>query len=69
MRESLFHAMTQQKPLFGTKPLPMKLKKLTDAEIDEMGIQAFGNLYYYHPEEIKHLISLVQKRLEGKNRA
>jgi len=59
--------MTQQRPLFET--LPMKLRKLSEAEIEELGIQAFGNLYYYYPDQIKDLIELVQKRLEGKNRA
>ena len=30
--------------------LPMKLRKLSEAEIEELGIQAFGNLYYYYPD-------------------
>lgn len=47
----------------------MKLRKISEAEIEELGIQAFGNLYYYYPDQIKDLIEMVQKRLEGKNRA
>jgi hypothetical protein len=61
--------MTQQKPLFGNKELRIKLRKLTDQDIEELGLQSFGNLYYYYPDQIKDLIELVQKRLEGKNRA
>jgi hypothetical protein len=61
--------MTQQKPLFGIKELRIKLRKLTDQDIEEIGLQSFGNLWYYYPDQIKKLVKLVHKRLEGKNRA
>ena len=60
--------MPQQSPLFARKELPIKLKRLTEDEVDEIAIQSFGNLYYYYPDQIKHLLRLAQARLEGKNR-
>jgi hypothetical protein len=59
--------MIQQRPLLEN--LPIKLKKLTDQDIEEIGLQSFGNLWYYYPDQIKQLVKLVHKRLEGKNRA
>lgn len=58
--------MTRQKPLFENKELRLRLRKLTEAEIEEIGLQAFGNLYYYHPNEIKMLVELVRKKLHRK---
>jgi hypothetical protein len=58
-----------QRTLLDSSELPLTLRKLTDQDIDEIGIKSFGNLYYYYPDQIKHLIKLTQKRLEGKNRA
>jgi hypothetical protein len=46
----------------------MKLKKLTDAEIEQLGIKHFGNLKYYYPDQIKALVLDVQKKLQGKNK-
>jgi hypothetical protein len=60
--------MIQQRPLFENKELRIKLRKLTDQDIEEIGLQSFGNLWYYYPDQIKDLINLAQKRLEGKNK-
>jgi hypothetical protein len=48
--------------------LPLKLRKLTDHEIDELGLKHFGNLKYYYPDQIKDLVLDVQKKIQGKNK-
>jgi hypothetical protein len=58
-----------QRTLLDSSELPLTLRKLTDQDIEEIGLQSFGNLYYYYPDQIKQLVKLVHKRLEGKNRA
>lgn len=60
--------MIRQRQLFETSELPLKLRKLTDHEIDELGLKHFGNLKYYYQDQIKDLVLDVQKRLEGKNK-
>jgi hypothetical protein len=55
--------------LLDSSELPLTLRKLTDQDIEEIGLQSFGNLWYYYPDQIKHIVKLAQKRLEGKNRA
>jgi hypothetical protein len=61
--------MTRQRRLFENNELPLSLRKLTDPEIEALGIKHFGNIYYYYPDQIKALVLDVQKRLEGRNRA
>jgi hypothetical protein len=58
-----------QRTLLDSSELPLTLRKLTDREIEEIGLKSFGNLWYYYPDQIKDLIKLTQKRLESKNRA
>ena len=60
--------MTQQRPLFGNEELPIKLRNLTEPEIEQLGIKHFGNLKYYYPDQIKALVLDVQKRLQGENK-
>jgi hypothetical protein len=58
-----------QQTLLDKSELPLTLRRLTDQDIEEIGLQSFGNLWYYYPEQIKDLAKLVQRRIEGKNRA
>ena len=58
-----------QRTLLDSSELPLTLRKLTDQDVEEIGLQSFGNLWYYYPDQIKHIVKLAQKRLEGKNRA
>jgi hypothetical protein len=58
-----------QRTLLDSSELPLTLRKLTDQEIEALGIKHFGNLYYYYPDQIKALVLDVQKKLQGKNRA
>jgi hypothetical protein len=60
--------MTQQRQLFETSELPIKLRNLTEHEIEELGLKHFGNLKYYYPDQIRDLVLDVQKKLQGKNK-
>jgi hypothetical protein len=57
--------VTQQRQLFEPDELPIKLRKLTAAEIEQLGIKHFGNIYYYYPDQIKALVRDVHKKLQG----
>jgi len=57
--------MLDQKPLFDK--LSFKLQRLTDDEVAEISINAFGNIYHYYPKQIKKLVSLIYKKIERKN--
>jgi hypothetical protein len=52
--------MSRQKTLFKDDA-----KKLSDDEIEALGVKFLGNVYYYYPEQIKKLIIAVEKRLRG----
>jgi hypothetical protein len=56
--------MTRQRQLFETKELPIKLRNLTEPEIEQLGIKHFGNLYYYYPDQIKALVLDVHKKYQ-----
>jgi hypothetical protein len=60
--------MTRQRQLFETKELPIKLRNLTEHEVEQLGLKHFGNLKYYYPDQIKALVLDVQKKLQGKNK-
>jgi len=60
--------MIRQRLLFGNEELPIKLRDLTEHEIEQLSIKHFGNLKYYYPDQIKALILDVQKKLQGKNK-
>jgi hypothetical protein len=57
-----------QRTLLDSSELPLTLRKLTDREIEALGIKHFGNIYYYYPDQIKSLVLDVQKKLQGKNK-
>ena len=57
-----------QRTLLDSSELPLTLRKLTDQEIEALGIKHFGNLKYYYPDQIKALVLDVQKKLQGKNK-
>jgi hypothetical protein len=60
--------MTRQRQLFENSELPIKLRNLTEHEIEELGLKHFGNLKYYYPDQIKALVLDVQKKLQGKKK-
>jgi len=56
--------VTRQRQLFDEDELPIKLRRLTAREIEELGIKHFGNIYYYYPDQIKALVLDVYKKLQ-----
>jgi len=60
--------MTRQRQLFENSELPIKLRNLTEHEVEQLGLKHFGNLWYYYPDQIKALVLDVQKKLQGKNK-
>ena len=58
----------KQKQLFDNTELRMKLRKLTDEQINDLAIKHFGNLLYYYPDEILSFAKAIQQKLQGKNK-
>ncbi len=58
--------MTQQKPLFNE--LPMKLKRLSDEQIQQLADKCFGNAESYLSEEIYDFARAIEKLIQGKNK-
>lgn len=56
----------KQKPLFDQ--LPMKLKKLTDKQIDELANKYFGNADSYLHDEIRQFARAIERKIQGKNK-
>jgi hypothetical protein len=56
--------MTRQRQLFENSELPIKLRNLTEPEIEHLGLKHFGNIYYYYPDQIKSLVLDLQKKLQ-----
>ncbi len=52
----------KQKELFR-----IVVSKLTDDEIEVLGVKYLGNVYYYYPDEIKKLIIAIEKKIRGQN--
>lgn len=55
-----------QKPLFDQ--LPMKLKKLTDKQIDDLANKYFGNADNYLYDEIRKFARAIERKIQGKNK-
>lgn len=43
----------------------VKLKELSDKELEELAVKYCGNLYYYFPQEVKRLAYAIEKKLRG----
>ena len=56
----------KQKPLFDQ--LPMKLKKLTDKQIEELANKYFGNADNYLHDEIRQFARAIERKIQGKNK-
>ena len=56
----------KQKPLFDQ--LPMKLKKLTDKQIEELANKYFGNADNYLHDEIRKFARAIERKIQGKNK-
>lgn len=55
-----------QKPLFDQ--LPMKLKKLTDKQIEELANKYFGNADNYLHDEIRQFARAIERKIQGRNK-
>lgn len=58
----------KQGQLFNKNELPIKLKRLTKEQVNELAIEHFGNLLYYYEEQIIAFAQDIQKKVEGKNK-
>ena len=56
----------KQKPLFDE--LPMKLKKLTDKQIDDLANKYFGNADSYLYDEIRQFARAIERKIQGRNK-
>ena len=56
----------KQRPLFNE--LPMKLKKLTDKDIDTLANKYFGNADNYLHDEIRRFARAIERKIQGKNK-
>jgi len=60
--------MSNQDALFTPKELPLKLKKLTDDQIQRLADKHFGNAESYYSEEIYKFARAIEKKIQGKNK-
>lgn len=58
----------KQGQLFNKNELPIKLKRLTKEQVQDLAIKHFGNLLYYYEEQIIAFAQDIQKKIEGKNK-
>lgn len=54
---------SRQKELFPR----IKLKELSEEDIEALAVKHCGNLYYYFPEEVKELALAIERELKGIN--
>lgn len=58
----------KQRPLFDVRELPMKLRPLTDAQIEQLANKYFGNMDAYWTKQIWGFARAIEKKIEGRNK-
>lgn len=58
----------KQPPLFDQKELPMRLRRLTDAQIEQLANKYFGNMDAYWEKQIWGFARAIEKKIEGRNK-
>lgn len=53
---------SRQKELFPR----IKLKQLSEDDLEALAVKHCGNLYYYFPDEVMALAEAIKNQLEGK---
>ncbi len=58
----------RQTPLFHITELPMKLRRLTRKEVEELALRHLGNLYQHYDDPVQEFAKALQTAIEGKNK-